>query len=80
MGNGNVQSAAGLILSLLEQLRAGSTGPPLSFQPFYAGNLRHLEFGLDNAFLRASSLLPSSAERSAGEESRMEQSASDCNA
>ena len=76
MGNGKVQSTAGLILSLLEQLCTGSADLPQSLQPFYAGNPRHLKPGLDNAFLGASSLLSSSTERSAGEESKMEQSAS----
>ena len=80
MGNGKVQSAAGLLLSLLEQLCADSTDLPLSLQSFYASEPRHLGSGLDNAFLGASSLLPSSAERSADEESRTEQSASDRNA
>ena len=56
MGNGKVQSAAGLILSLLEQLCADAADLPPSLTPFYARDPRHLNFGLDNALLGASTL------------------------
>ena len=77
MGHGKVQSAAGLILSLLEQLCADSGDFPLSLQSFYASGPRHIESGPDDTFLGASKFLPSSPEKSAGEGPRMEQSASD---
>ena len=77
MGNGKVQSVAGLILSLLEQLCADSADLPPSLQPFYARVPRHLKYSLDNALLKPSTLRQSSTEKSAGEEPRMEQSAGD---
>ena len=56
MGNGKVQSAAGLILSLLEQLCADGADLPPSLTPFYARDPRHLNFGLDDALPGASTL------------------------
>ena len=56
MGNGKVQSAAGLILSLLEQLCADSAGLPPSLTPFYTRDPHHLKSGLDNILHGASTL------------------------
>ena len=84
MGNGKVQSAAGLILSLLEQLCADGADLPPSLTPFYARDPRHLEIGLDNTLLGPSNLhlMPpehpilseSTSEHNSIEELKMEES------
>ena len=77
MGNGKVQSAAGLILILLEQLCADGAELPPSLKPFYARNLRRLKPGLDNALLERPTCQLVSDEDSAIEKKKIEQSAGD---
>ena len=83
MGNGKVQSTAGVILSLLEQLCADGAELPPSLTPFYPRKPGHLKIGLDNTLLEASTLqLPSehhilsesTSEQKSIEESRMAKS------
>ena len=77
MGNGKVQSAAGLILSLLEQLCADGAERPPSLKPFYARNPCRLQPGLDNTLLEPPTSQPVSDEDSAVENKKIEQSAGD---
>ena len=83
MGNGKVQSTAGVILSLLEQLCADGAELPPSLTPIYPRKPSHLKIGLDNTLLEASTLqLPSehhilsesTSEQKSIEESRMAKS------
>ena len=73
MGYGKVQSAAGLMLSLLEQLCADGAEVPPSLKRFYARGPHHPKFGLDDALLGAPTPQPISAEKSTLEETMMEQ-------
>lgn len=75
MGNGKVQSVAGLVLSLLEQLCADSPDLPRSLQSLYTRDPRRRKSGLENALLGASTLQQNFAGKPAGEQPRMEQSA-----
>ena len=77
MGNGKVQSAEGLILSLLEQLCADGAELPPSLKPYYARNLRRLKPGLENALLEPPTSQQVSDEDSAVEKKKIEQSAGD---
>lgn len=77
MGNGKVQSAAGLILSLLEQLYADGAELPPSLKPYYARDLRRLKLGLDYEPLEQPTSQLVSDENSAVEEKKIWQSAGD---
>ena len=77
MGYGKVQSVAGLILSLLEQLCADGAEVPPSLKRHYAGDPHHPKLGLDDALLRVPNPQPSHAEKSTVEEPMMEEPAGD---
>ena len=83
MGYGKVQSTAGVILSLLEQLCADGADLPPSLTPFYPRDPGHLNIGLEDTLLGASTLqLPpehhilseSTSEQRSMEESRVAKS------
>ena len=77
MGSGKVQSVAGLMLSLHEQLCADGAEVPPSLKRFYARDPHHPKFGLDDALPGAPTPRLISAEKSTVEEMIMEQPAGD---